>query len=215
MRNIEKVSRGFRITFVCGLRAVSAAGHDFTLLTNSSNLLSIGNDGIPSAIERLKAETKLAEKERQRLREDLARYHSARLIVEDQIKDGLRLVVRTFADRDSEYVRMLASDLAATTPHTVAIMASTADWPARLVLSKSRDLDLHCGDLLREILVAHGLRGGGSAELAQTDVPQEHFNEVLSELESAIRSRLTRPQPVRLATTPDAQGPSLPQSAQG
>lgn len=214
VRGMEKVSRGFRVTFSCGLRAVSAARHDFTLLTNTSGLLSIGNDGIPAAIERLKSEAKLAEKERQRLREDLARYHSARLIVEDQIKDGLRLVVRTFSDRDAEYIRMLASDLAATTPHTVSILASAADWPARLVLSKSRDLDLHCGNMLRDILAIHGLRGGGSSDLAQTDLPQEHFKEIRSELESAIRSRLTRPQPVRLAT-PSETDTSLPQSAQG
>jgi alanyl-tRNA synthetase len=214
VRGMEKVSRGYRVTFVCGLRAASAARHDFTLLTNTSGLLSIGNDGIPAAIERLRSEAKLAEKERQRLREDLARYHSARLIVEDQIKDGLRLVVRTFSDRDPDYVRMLASDLAATTPHTVSILASTVDWPARLVLSKSRDLDLHCGNLLRDTLAVHGLRAGGSTDLAQTDVPQEHFKEIRSELESAIRSRLTRPQPVRLTTPPETDT-SLPQSAQG
>lgn len=214
VRGMEKVSRGFRITFVCGLRAASAARHDFTLLTSTSALLSIGNDGIPAAIERLKSEAKLAEKERQRLREDLARYHSARLIVEDQIKDGLRLVVRTFSDRDPEYIRMLASDLAATTPHTVSILASAVDWPARLVLSKSRDLDLHCGNLLRDTLATHGLRAGGSTDLAQTDVPQEHFKEIRSELETAIRSRLARPKPVRLTTAPETDA-SLPQSAQG
>lgn len=188
LRGVEKVSRGVRVSFVCGLRAVAAARHDFALMGKASALLSVPGDEIGSAVERLKAEAKAAEKERQRLREDLARYHSARLVVEVQSKEGLRLVCRTFGDRDPEYVRMLASDLAASVPRTVALLASAENWPARVVLAKSRDIDFHCGELLRETLTAHGLRGGGSADLAQTDIPKEHWDTVRAELEAAIRS---------------------------
>jgi alanyl-tRNA synthetase len=189
LRGVEKVSRGARVSFVCGLRAVTAAHHDFALLGKASALLSVPGAEIGSAVERLRAEAKTAEKERQKLREDLARYHSARLVVEDQSKDGLRLVCRTFGDRDPEYVRMLASDLGASVPRTVALLASTENWPARVVLAKSRDIEFHCGELLRETLAAHGLRGGGSADLAQTDVPKDEWEKVRAELEASIRGR--------------------------
>jgi alanyl-tRNA synthetase len=189
LRGVEKVSRGFRITFVCGLRAAAAARHDFTLLTRSSGLLSIGGDEVPAAIERMKAEAKLADKERQRLREELAGYHAVRLLVEEQTKGGLRLVSRAFTERDPEYVRLLALGLTASTPRTVALLVSAETWPARLVLAKSGDINLHCGELLRDTLAEYGLRGGGSSDLAQTDVPKEQVDTVRADLESAVRLR--------------------------
>lgn len=189
LRGVEKVSRGFRVTFVCGLRAATAARHDFTLLTGAAGLLSIGADDVPAAVERLKSEAKLAEKERQKLREELAAYHAVRLLVEEQTKGGLRLVSRTFTDRDPDYVRLLASDLTASTPRTVGLLISAENYPARLVLAKSGDINLHCGELLRDTLSTYGLRGGGSVDLAQTDVPKEQLKKLKADLEAAIRER--------------------------
>jgi alanyl-tRNA synthetase len=195
LRGVDKVSRGFRITFVCGVRAAAAARHDFTLLGRAAGLLSIGVDDLPAAIERLKAEAKLADKERQRLREELAGYHASRLAVEDQSKDGLRLVHRTFADRDPDYVRLLASNIVASTPRTIAILVSAENWPARIVLARSLDIDFHCGELLREMLAANGLRGGGSAYLAQAEVSKEKLEKIGAELEAAVRARAGYEQP--------------------
>lgn len=192
LRGTEKVSRGVRVSFTCGLRAVAAAGHDFALLSRISSLLSMGVDEAPAAIERMKADAKAAEKQRHRLREELAGYHSARLVVEEQPSDGLRIVRREFKDRDPEYVRILASNLAASAPRTAAILASTENWPARMVMARSRDLEFHCGDLLRDTLAAHGLRGGGSADLAQTDLGEEQLGTIGAELEMAVRSRVAR-----------------------
>lgn len=189
LRGVEKVTRGIRVSFVCGLRAATAAGQDFIVVSRATALLSATGDEIPSAIERLKLEAKQGEKERQRLREELARYHSVRLVVEEQMHHGLRLVSRIFRDRDPEYVRLLASDLGASVPRTVALLVSAENWPARIVLARSRDIDLHCGALLREKLASHGLRGGGSAELAQSDVPKDQLEEIRAELEDTIRSR--------------------------
>jgi alanyl-tRNA synthetase len=189
LRGVEKVSRGFRISFVCGLRAATAARHDFTLLTRASGLLSIGSDQVPAAVERLKSEAKFAEKDRQQLREELASYHAVRLLVEEQTKGGLRLVSRSFADRSPEYIRLLASCLTASTPRTVALLASTETWPARLVLAKSGDINIHCGDLLRDTLAAHGLRAGGSTDHAQTDIPKGLLDRVRVDLEAAVRER--------------------------
>ena len=189
LRGVEKMSRGFRISFVCGLRAASEARHDFMLLSHAAGLLSIGSDEVPAAIERLKSEGKLADKERQRLLEELATYYAARLAVEEQIEAGLRLVCRTFADRAPDYIRLLASKLTASVPQTVALLVSTESWPARMVLAKSRDIDLHCGELLRETLPAYGLRGGGSADLAQTDVPKDQLEKINADLAAAIRFR--------------------------
>ena len=198
LRGVEKVSRGFRVSFVCGLRAAAAARRDFDVLTRASAALSAGADEIPAAIERLKNEAKAGEKERQRLREEVAGYHASRLAVEEQPSGGLRFVRRVFPDRDPEYVRLLASKLAASVPRTVGLLASAESWPARVVLARSRDLDFHCGELLKEVLAAHGLRGGGSADLAQTDLAEDQLEALAAELEIAVRSRCVP----RAAATP-------------
>ncbi|HET8638367.1 MAG TPA: DHHA1 domain-containing protein [Acidobacteriaceae bacterium] len=189
VRGVEKVSRGFRVSFVCGLRAAAAARRDFDVLTRASAALSAGADEIPPAIERLRNEAKAGEKERQRLREELAGYHASRLAVEEPPSGGLRFVRRVFPDRDPDYVRLLASKLAASAPRTVALLASAESWPARVVLARSRDLDFHCGNLLKEVLAAHGLRGGGSPDLAQTDLAEDQLESLAAELEKSVRSR--------------------------
>lgn len=189
VRGMEKLSRGVRVEFVCGQRAVNAARHDFTVLSQAAADLSIARDDVPAAIERVRQERKLADKERLRLRSEVASYHAVRLVVEEQVKGGLRLVSRSFDDRDAEYVRLLALNLTASMPRTVALLSSEEVWPARLILAKSGDVNLHCGDLLRETLTAYGLRGGGSSELAQTEVPQEQLAKLREELEAAVCAR--------------------------
>ena len=193
LRSTERVSRGLRVEFVCGLRAVVAARHDFALLGRAASALSIGRDDIPSAIERLQAEAKSSAKERQKLREELASYHATRLAVEVMIEDNLRLVRRTFADRDRDYVRLLASRVCATVPRTVALFVSAETDPARIFLAASRDITLNCGEFLREALTAHGLRGGGSPDLAQGDLPRAGTDEVAATLAARLRSLLARP----------------------
>lgn len=193
IRDIERVSRGLRVEFVCGLRAVAAGRHDFTLLGRAAATLSIGRDDIPAAIERLQSEVKSSAKDRQKLREDLATYHATRLAVEEMIQDNLRLVHRTFADRDRDYVRLLASRVCATVPRTVAVFVATEAEPARIFLACSHDIDLNCGDFLRTALAAHGLRGGGSADLAQGDLSRSQASQVSGEMSASLRSLLSRP----------------------
>jgi alanyl-tRNA synthetase len=193
IRSTERVSRGLRVEFACGLRAVAAARHDFMLLGRAASTLSIGRDDIPTAIERLQAEAKSVAKDRQKLREDLASYHATRLAVEEMIKDNLRLIRRTFIDRDRDYVRMLASRVCATVPRTVAVFVAAEAEPARIFFACSHDIDLNCGDFLRASLADYGLRGGGSADLAQGDLPRTQAEEVASNMANNLRLLLSSP----------------------
>jgi len=193
VRGTERVSRGVRVEFVCGLRAVAAARHDFTLLGRAAAALSIGQDDIPAAIERLQSEAKSLSKDRQKLREELAGYHATRLAIEEMIQDNLRLVRRTFPDRDREYVRLLASRVCATVPRTVAVFIAAETDPLRIFVACSHDIDLNCGAFLREALAAHGLRGGGSRDLAQGDLPRDQVEDVATRLAANLRFLLASP----------------------
>lgn len=187
LRGIERVRQGVRVEFVCGLRAVAAARQDFAMLTRSASMLSSARSEVPAGVERLLAEAKSGAKERQRLREELATYHAARLAVEEQTVDHLRIVRRVFSDRDAEYGKLLASRLVASVPQTVALFAVTQQEPALLVLARSGDLEFHAGNLLKEALAGLGLRGGGSPDMAQGQVPEKHLDALFHELVGQVR----------------------------
>ncbi len=188
LRSMEKVRQGVRVEFVCGQRAVRMARMDYGLLAKASAPLSIGPAELPQAVERLQAEAKASAKERQKLREELARYHASSLIAEEAVQDGLRVVQRKYADRDPVYCKLLASLVAAASTETLALIASTQQEPATVVISSSKGLAFSCSDLLRAELSKLGLRGGGSPDMAQGQVPQQQLDVVLANLASAARA---------------------------
>jgi alanyl-tRNA synthetase len=171
IRRLEKVSRGVRIEFVCGLRAVRSARTDAAILTDTAGLLSTGAPELPGLIKQMLADSKTAAKERQKLREELATYQASELVKEAPPENGLRLIVRGWKDRDRDFVKLLASRAAAAAPSTVAFFSATDSDPACIFLARSTDLKFNCGQILKEALATLGLRGGGSPDLAQGEVP--------------------------------------------
>ena len=188
LRKLEKVSRGFRIEFVCGLRAVRTARTDAAILNETAALLSSGAPDLPEAVKRLQTESKLAAKERQKLREELAAFQGAQIAAEVPIEKGFRLVERAWKDRDRDFVKLLASRTVAA-PSTVVLFCAQDAEPTRVFLARSKDLNFDCGRILRESLAALGLRGGGSPDLAQGDVPTRQVATLQASLVEAIRSQ--------------------------
>jgi alanyl-tRNA synthetase len=189
VRATEKVSRGTRIEFVCGLRAVRAARVDAEVLRDSAALLSIGAAELPTAVARLLAEGKAGARERQKLREELAALQAEKLALEVPAENGLRLIEREWKDRDRDYVKLLASRTAASAASTIVIFSAAESNPHRVFLARSLDLHFDCGRMMREALAGLGLRGGGSADLAQGDVPADQRQGLRQSLLDAIRSR--------------------------
>ncbi|MGC2619514.1 MAG: DHHA1 domain-containing protein [Acidobacteriaceae bacterium] len=190
LRGVEKVSRGFRVEFLCGLRAVATARADAAILAQLTAALSAAPAEMPAAVERLQTEAKTLMKERQHLREELADYQASRLAVEVPIEHGLRLVDRCWKDRDRDYIRLLASRLIRAVPGTAAILCSEDGETARVILARSLDLQLNCGTILKDALAEHGLRGGGSPDLAQGDLPAHLLPTLRASLGRIIRQQL-------------------------
>jgi alanyl-tRNA synthetase len=151
-------------------------------------MLSAGSADIPAAVERLKNDSKNTAKERQRLREELADYHASRLAVEVHIEDGLRIVDRSWKDRDPEYCKLLASRLTSAAPSTIVLFSTESTTPASVVLARSLDFNFECGRILRESLSLLGLRGGGSPDFAQGEVPAEQLAALRTSVLAAVRA---------------------------
>ena len=192
VRTVENVSRGVRIEFVCGLRAVRSARADFSTLRETSALLSTGSTDLAPTVGRLLTEGKSNSKERQKLREELAAFQAARLVMEVPIENGLRLVVRMSRDQGRDYIKLLASRTAIAAPQTAVIFSANDADPVRMFVSRSSDLDFNCGQILREALAEIGLRGGGSADLAQGDVPSAQEAALRVSVTDAIRRAVAK-----------------------
>jgi alanyl-tRNA synthetase len=186
LRSTEKVRQGLRVEFVCGLRAMAAARRDFRSLTEAAAALSIPASQLPQSIERLLAEAKHTAKERQKTREEIARYEAAELLAGTTVLDGLRIVRRLFAHHDGDYIKLLASKLAAGSG-TVALLASTQQEPASVVFARSAELKFSCGELMKSALAEIGLRGGGSPTMAQGQVPRDALDALFHRLETDAR----------------------------
>ena len=191
LRGTERIRQSVRVSFLCGNRAIAAARADDVLLSQLGREFSVGRPDLPAALARMKAEAKAGAKERQALREDLANYHAARLIVEDPPQNDLRIVRRIFPDRDAEYIKLLASRVARAAPHTIALLASTQQQqaPATVVVACSQEFGRDAGEMLRTALATFSGRGGGSATLAQGLVPADQLGPALEALEAQLRSR--------------------------
>jgi len=85
-------------------------------------------------------------------------------------------------------MRLLASRTAAAAASTVVILSAKDADPIRVFVARSQDLKFDCGRILREALAHLGLRGGGSADLAQGDVPREQESALLDSLIESIRT---------------------------
>jgi alanyl-tRNA synthetase len=191
LRGTERIRQSVRVSFLCGNRAIAASRADDALLSQLAREFSVGRADLPAALARMKAETKAGTKERQALREDLANYHAARLIVEDPPQNDLRIVRRIFPDRDAEYIKLLASRVARAAPHTIALLASSQQQqaPATVVVACSQEFGRDAGEMLRTALAAFNGRGGGSATLAQGLVPTDQLGPTLDALEAQLRPR--------------------------
>jgi alanyl-tRNA synthetase len=196
LRSTERVKKAVRMEFVCGLRAVAAARQDFTALSRAAASLSVDRQSVPAAAERLLAEGKAAAKAQQRLREELARHQAVQMAVEERLNHGLRLVRRSFADRDADYVRLLASCLVASVPQTAVLFLSTVEDPAALIFACSHSLACGCGERLRQALAPLGLRGGGSPDMAQTLLPRAQAEQVEAKLAEQLAAELRVPNEV-------------------
>jgi alanyl-tRNA synthetase len=190
IRGVEKVSRGVRVEFVCGLRAVRAARSNAAILTETAGLLSTGAPELPSLLKQMLAESKASLKERQKLREELATYQAAELATKAPLENGLRLIVRTWKDRDRDFVRLLASRAATAAPSTAVFFSAEEADLVRVFLARSPDLGFNCGVILREALASLGLRGGGSPDLAQGEVPAKQEPLLRASVTDAIRRAL-------------------------
>jgi alanyl-tRNA synthetase len=170
LRGVEKVKAGlYRVTFLCGERAMSAARRDFLLLQELSRRISAPPTELPDAVTILQEQAKSAAKERQKLLEEMASVEAVLLRLQATTVGALQLVEAEIAERGEGYVRLVASRVVAGQSAMVALLHSGSE-PVQVALASSDGAAFPCGKLLGKELAERGLRGGGGPTLAQCSV---------------------------------------------
>jgi alanyl-tRNA synthetase len=171
LRKTEKVRHGYRIEFVAGQRAVATARRDFSTLTETAALFSANIYDVPQQARKSLDEIRSLRKQREQSQDELASAQAATLLAETPESHGRKLVVRTFSDRDLNFLKLLAQKLTRQSPAAIALLATESPQPA-LVFAQSAGQPHDMGSLLKQTMGKLGGRGGGSKDLAQGGVPQ-------------------------------------------
>jgi alanyl-tRNA synthetase len=179
IRKAERVRQGWRVEFVAGQRAVATARRDFTTLTEAAGLFSAHIYDVPMQARKALDEVRSLRKQQEQALEELAAAQAAALLAPTEEKGGRKVIVRTFADRDLNFIKLLAQKLTRLSPNAVALLATTSPQVA-LVFAQSAGQPFDMGALLKETMASLGGRGGGSKDMAQGGVPSaEGIDEAL------------------------------------
>jgi len=166
LRKTEKVRQGWRVEFIAGQRAVATARRDYSTLTEAAGLSSSHIYDVPQQVRKSLEEIRSLRKQREQAQEELTEAQAIALLSEIQEINGRKLVIRTFADRDMNSLKLLAQRLTRQGPNVVALLATTSPQPS-LVFAQSPGLQHDMGALMKETMSKFGGRGGGSKDMAQ------------------------------------------------
>jgi alanyl-tRNA synthetase len=169
LRKTEKARQGYRVEFVAGQRAVATARRDFSTLTETAAMFSAGIYDVPQQARKSLDEIRSLHKQLEQSQDELAAAQAATLLAETPESQGRKLVVRTFSDRDLNFLKLLAQKLTRQSP-AVALLATESPQPA-LVFAQSAGQPHDMGALLKETMAKLGGCGGGSKDLAQGGAP--------------------------------------------
>ncbi len=187
-RKTEKVRQGVRVEFVCGERAIAAARRDRTALNEAAGVLSAHIWEVPQQVRRAQEEARASRKQRSELLNELAELHGSLLLQEIPEANGFHLVVRTFLDRDLEFIKLLAQKLVRTEGKRAVALLGAGEGSPALVFAQTAGLPFDMGALMKEALAAAGGRGGGTKDMAQGGAAKaEQLSAALERVQAKLR----------------------------
>ena len=136
LRKAEKVRQGYRVEFVAGQRAVATARRDFSVLTDTAALFSSHIYDVPQQARKSLDEIRSLRKQYEQSQDELASAQAATLLADLPEAQGRKLIVRTFADRDLNFLKLLAQKLTRQSLAAIALLATESPQPA-LVFAQS------------------------------------------------------------------------------
>lgn len=165
IRKWEKYKSSVRVEFVCGKRALKDYSWKNDYINEASNLLSSKDEDVMENIRKMSAELYAANKEIKTLKDEVLSYEASQLYNEAENIKGVRVVKRLFENMDFKDIVSLSGKISKHNK-AVALLGLKAEI-ARMVFSRSDDMDINIGQLFKEVLPLIGGKGGGNPRSAQ------------------------------------------------
>ena len=161
----ERFRGGSRITFLCGGRALAGFRALRDSVAGSVRALSVLPAELPSAIERLQAESKDLRRHIKDFQSRVAAQEADALAAAAQPSGTVRLVLTAMPGWDAAGLKTVASRIVERPGHLVVLLGDPPTVP--IVVARSSDVAQDAGAILRKIVERHGGKGGGRPEMAQ------------------------------------------------
>ncbi len=154
-----------RVEFRCGRRALHDYRRKNQLIMQTAADLTVGFWELDQAIGRMQAEAKALRKQLSDADTRLQQYEARELIEAIEPRGDYGLIAHTWLNRDTAYLKRVASLLVAR-PQTVVLLGATGA-ALSLVFARSKDLSIDLAALLKAAAAQLGGKGGGSPDFAQ------------------------------------------------
>jgi alanyl-tRNA synthetase len=187
----ERFKGGMRVEFVCGHRALVTARGWRNCVAGGVRQLSVVPDELPSAIERLQTDGKKLQKSLESAYERLAEREADALASSGERIGETMVVTAAISGWDASGLKKLASAVT-TKPGFVAILISS-ESPSLIAVSRSQDLSLDAGAILKPLIERYGGKGGGKGSLAQAGGLTGDVREMLDAAKEQVRSAISPP----------------------
>ncbi len=158
---------GSRVKFLCGQRALMDYGFKDEIAAGLRQTLAVQNKDITAEVGRLKDE--LDEKDRviSELNNKLLDYRAEELLDLAEDVNGIKVISKVFTSTDFNELKLTASRLTEE-KKVIVIMGQRDDSAARLVLSRSEDIEnINMNQMIKAPLKLIDGNGGGNEVTAQ------------------------------------------------
>jgi alanyl-tRNA synthetase len=186
IRKLERSRNLWRVEYVAGFRALSAARADFETLAKAASLLTCASSEVPAVIAKWDGERRAQHSLAKRMEERLAQFEARELLAQPPGPAGEdasggetaassvahRVIAATLDDASATYLGLVAAKLVAKS-NVIALLASGVGGYVVFAQSKNRPGPVaDIGTLLRETIKEFGGKGGGSKDFAQGSLPR-------------------------------------------
>ncbi len=153
-----------RLTFTAGMAAVEYVQHMEDLLIKTGDILSVDIERVPETARRFFREWKDRGKELEKLKgyRAMAMAHE---LLPGEVERDVEFVTAVLDDMDTREMLALAEDI--TSGEGRVVLLASLCHGVQLVFSRSDDVDIDMGEVLREAAKEIGGSGGGTGKTAQ------------------------------------------------
>ncbi|MBW1844687.1 MAG: alanine--tRNA ligase, partial [Deltaproteobacteria bacterium] len=158
-----------RIEALTGLGALSHLRDQERALRSASELLRVSAAEVPARIEKLLEDRRSAEREIEQLRSAQRGVASKDLTRDAKEIAGVQVIATRVAGAEAKELRGMVDDLRSQLTSGIVLLAAETNGQVSLALGVTKDLTdrFRAGDMIREVAIIVGGKGGGRPDFAQ------------------------------------------------